>query len=243
MDMKSLIMLAAAFAATTPLLAADAAGKDDVTAAAKKLDAAANYSWTTTMESSRFTPGPSHGKTEKGGYTYLDFSMMDNTIEAVLKGTNGAIKTEEGWQSLADAAKGGGDGGFNPARFMAMRVQSTKAPAAEAPDIAAKAKDLTKTNDMYVGDLTEDGVKSLMMFGRGGGPGGFQPPPITGAKGSVKFWVKDGVLTKYEYKVQAAMKNQDGDDMDMDSATTVEIKDVGATKVTVPDEEKAKIGG
>ncbi len=237
--MKSLMILATTLAASSTLLAGDATGKDDVKGAAQKLAAADNYSWTTTTESSQFRPGPSHGKTEKGGFTYVDFSFQDNTIEAVVKGGKGAIKTEDGWKSLEDAAKASADGGFNPGMFMARRMQNYKAPAVEAEDIAGKTKDLTKADDVYAGDLTEDGTKSLMTFG-GRRPGG-QPPPITNAKGSAKFWIKDGVLTKYQFKVQGTMKNRDGDDMDIDRTTTVEIKDVGTTKVTVPDEAKNKI--
>jgi hypothetical protein len=37
------------------------------------------------------------------------------------------------------------------------------------------------------------------------------------------------------------MKNRDGDDMDIDRTTTVEIKEVGATKITVPDEAQKKM--
>ncbi len=234
--MKSLIMLATTLAASTTLLAADSTGKDNVKSAAQKL-AADNYSWTTTTESPQFSPGPSHGKTEKGGYTYVDFSMQDNTIEAVVKGTNGAIKTEDGWQSLNDAAKSSGDGGFNPRVFMARRMQNFKAPVEQAEDLAGKAKDLVNTNNAISGDLTEEGAKSLMTFGRRGGG---QGPAISNAKGSVKFWIKDGVLTKYQFKVQGTM-NRNGEDMDIDRTTTVEIKDVGTTKVTVPEEAKKKM--
>jgi hypothetical protein len=235
-NMKSLIILATTLAASTSLMAADATGKDDVKNAAQKLAAADNYSWTTTMESSQFKPGPSHGKIEKGGYTYVDFSMQDNKIEAVAKDGKGAIKTEDGWQSLEDAAKTGGDGGPNPRMFIARRMQNFKAPAVEAGDLAGKTKDLAKADDAYAGDLTEDGAKSLLTFGRRGG----QAPAVSNAKGSVKFWLKDGVLTKYQFKVQGTI-NRNGDDVDIDRTTTVEIKDVGTTKITVPDAAKSKM--
>lgn len=235
--MKNLIILAMTLAASTALLAADS-GKDDVKNAVEKLAAADNYSWTTTVESPQFSPGPSHGQTEKNGYTHVDFSFQDNTIEAIMKGTNGAIKTDDGWQSVAEAAKDNGDGGgFNPKMFMARRMQNYKAPATDAQELIDKAKDLVLTNSAYAGDLTEDGVKSLMRFGRRGGQGA----PVKNAKGTVKFWVKDGVLTKYEYNVQGTTKNRDGEDVDIDRTTTVEIKDIGTTKVNVPAEAKSKM--
>jgi hypothetical protein len=235
--MKSLICIATALALSGTLLAADPASKDDVKNAAGKLAAADNYSWLTTVESSQFQPGPSHGKTEKGGFTYVDFNFQDNKIESFVKDGKGAIKGDEGWKSLDDASKDDGSGGFNFMRFLAMRMQQYKAPAAESVEILGDTKDLTKAEDAYSGDLTEAGAKYLLTFRRGGGDG----PAVSNAKGTIKFWIKDGVLTKYQYKVQGTM-NFNGDDQAFDRTTTVEVKDVGATKVVVPDDAKAKVG-
>ena len=232
--MKSLMILAATLATSTALLAADSS-KDDVKNAVQKLAAADNYSWTTTVESPQFTPGPSHGQTEKEGYTHVDFSFQDNTIDAIVKGTNGAIKTDDGWQSLAEAAKDSGDGGFNPKMFIVRRMQNFKTPAMDAQGLIDKTKDLVLTNETYAGNLTEDGAKSLMTFARGG-----QSSAVSNAKGTVKFWLKAGVLTKYQFNVQGTV-NRNGEDMDIDRTTTVEIKDVGTTKVTVPPEAKSKM--
>ena len=116
-------------------------------------------------------------------------------------------------------------------------MQNFKAPAAQAEDLAGKVKELKQDGDVYSGELTEEGAKSQLMFGgRGGGNG----PEISGAKGSVKFWVKDGVLSKYEVKVQGKV-SFNGNDRDVDRTTTVEIKDIGSTKVQVPDDAKKKL--
>ena len=78
------------------LVAANAAPKDDVTAAAKKLADKDNYAWKQKTENAGgggFGGGTSEGKTEKDGYLWLSMTMRDNTIEAVKKGDKGAIKT------------------------------------------------------------------------------------------------------------------------------------------------------
>jgi hypothetical protein len=232
--MKSLLICSTTLLAAVSLMAAD---KDDVASAAKKLAGADNYSWTTTMVSPNFSPGPSHGKAQHDGLVWQDFTTRDDTIEAYAKAGKGAIKTEDGWQSLDDAAKDdGGGGGFNFKRFLAMRMRDFKTPAAQAEEIAGQTKDLTKTDDTYAGDLTEEGAKSLLTFGRRGG----QETTVSDAKGSVKFWIKDGVITKFQTKVSGTV-TRDGNDRDVDRTTTVEIKDVGATKITVPDEVKSKM--
>src|SRR5579863_3845017 len=113
------------------LLTAYAGPIDDVKSAATSLAGQTNYAWEATVEvppDSQFKPGPTDGKTEKDGYTTLAFSFGDNTTEAVIKGTNGAVKTEDGWKSLPEAMKGGG-GGFNPTMFIARMVGNYQVPA------------------------------------------------------------------------------------------------------------------
>jgi hypothetical protein len=81
--------------------------------------------------------------------------------------------------------------------------------------------------------------------GQGGGRrnrgGNANAPEISNAKGSAKFWIKDGLLSKYEFKVSGKI-SFDGNDREVDRATTVEIKDVGTTKVEIPEEAKKKLG-
>jgi hypothetical protein len=240
--MKKNILLGTIALLAGSLIAADSSPKDDVTAAAKKLADSSGYSWKQTMDlgpNSQFTPGPTEGKTEKDGFTWLSVTFNDNTSEGVMKGTKVAVKTDEGWKT-AEEAGGGGGGGFNPGTFMARRMQSLKAPAAEVEDLVSKAKGIKKDGDVFSGDLTEDGAKALLSAGFGRRGGGQAPPPATDAKGSVKFWIKDGALTKYESKL-SGKREFNGEVRDIVRTTTVEIKDVGTTKLEVPEEAKKKL--
>jgi hypothetical protein len=240
--MKTKVIIGAVALLAGPLLAADSSPKDEVKNAAKKLADKANYSWKSTVQvpegggGGRFRPGPTEGKTEKDGLTYLSMTRGDNTVEAVLQGGKGALKLQEGWQSLAEAtADDGGQPG--PGRFIGRMVQNYKVPAVEAADLVGITKELKAEDGLISGDLTEEGAKSLLTFGgRGGGNG----PEISQAKGSVRVWIQNGVLSKYEYKVQGKV-SFNGNDRDIDRTTTVEIKDVGTTKVEVPEAAKKKL--
>jgi len=231
--MKTSLIFGIMLAAATSLVAADSTPKDDVTNAAKALADKANYSWTTTVvvpESARFRPGPTDGKTEKDGATQVTMTFGDNTTEFILQGGKSAIHTEDaGWQSPSELDDQG------PGRFLGMMVKNFKAPTAQATDLAGQVKELKKDGDVYSGDLTEEGAKDLIRFRRGGNA------EVSDAKGSAKFWIKDGVLSKFEYKVTGKM-NFNGNDVDVDRDTTTEFKNVGATKVEVPDEAKKKLG-
>ncbi|MGD0252295.1 MAG: hypothetical protein ABSC01_06315 [Verrucomicrobiota bacterium] len=229
--MKKSILFGTLALLAGPLIAADSSPKDDVIGAAQKLAATASYSWNQTVvvpESAQFKPGPTDGKTEKGGATYVKMSFGDNTTEIVMKGDKAAVTDPDGdWQSITNLE----NDSEGPGRFLVGMVRNFRAPAAQATNLVASVKELKKDGDVYAGDLTEDGAKELLTFRRGGGA------TVSNPKGSVKFWVKDGQLSKYEYAVQGKV-DFNGNEVDVDRDTTVVIKDVGATKVVVPDGAK-----
>ena len=238
--MKKITLCALSVFIAGAVMAAESAA--EVKAAAKKLTEKGNYSWKATTDfgggagggggRGRGFGGPVEGKVADG-LTYVTTTRGDNTTEVVLQGTKGAIKLQDGWESLAAAGEGEG-----PGRFISRMYQNYKAPAEQAEELAGKVKTLTKEGDAYSGALTEEGAKSFLTFGRRGGGGG--GPEISNAKGTAKFWVKDGALSKYEYNVQGTVTFGDND-RDVNRTTTVEIKDVGTTKVSVPEEAKKKL--
>lgn len=214
---------------TGQLVAADSNPKDDVVAAAKKLGATPNYSWKQNVvvpEDSPFKPGPTEGKTEKGGVTYFTVSFGDNTTKIFLKNGQSAISDPDGGWATAkelDSDEGG------PGRFMATLARTFKAPAEQAEELAGTAKELKADGGVISGDMTEAGAKSQFRFGS-----------VTNPKGSVKFWVKDGQLAKYEFKLSGHAEFN-GNEFDVDRDTTIEITDVGTTKIDVPADAKKKL--
>jgi hypothetical protein len=233
--MKRLLILAAALSACGSILAAEADAKAEVKAAAKKLADKGNYSFTTTTKfeggPGNFRPGPTDGQTD-AGLIYLKSTFGERTIESLVRGDKAATKTEDGWQNV-DELEG------NRA-FMARRLKTYKAPAQEADSMADKSKNLKKDAGAIAGDMTEDGAKDLLSFGRRPNPDSNRPAPKD-ARGTVKFWLKDGALTKFEYNVQGKVTGRDDQEMTVNRTTTVEIKDVGTTKLSVPDEAKKKL--
>jgi hypothetical protein len=236
-------------------LAAEANPRDakaDIKAAAKKIQDASGYSWTSTPKSEgggggggqggRFQPGPTEGKLEKDGFVWIKTTQGDNSTEAVLKGGKVAVKTADGWKAGSEfqGGQGGGQQGRrDPAAGLARRLQNFKAPAIDAEGLVDKVGDVKDEGEgAFSGALTEDGAKSLMTFGGRGGGG--NAPQITDPKGTVKFWVKDGALVKYEYNVQGKMTVRDRE-ININRTVTVEFKDVGSTKVEVSEDAKKKL--
>lgn len=235
--MKRSLLAPLAFSALVVVALADA--KEDVKTAAKKVTDAPAYTWTTTteIEGAQWTPATITGKALKGGPAVITSERDGQVTTAVVHGEKGAVKTDEGWKTaeeLRNAASGGGGRGGRGAMLLRIRP-----PADEAARIADKAKELKAADGVVSGDLTEEGAKELATQGRARAGG--QAIEARNAKGSVKYWIKDGQLSKMQLKVAATM-TVNGEDRDMARTTTYEIKDVGSTTVAVPDDAKKALG-
>jgi len=234
--MKEKILFGAITLLAGSLLAADSNPQDAITGAAAGLGTKDNYSWKTTIDlGSGAMVGTIDGKTEKGGATFLALAGGDQSMDAVLKGGKGVLKLDEGWKLISAVATNSDEG--QAPRIIARILQGLRMPAVEAAELAAKAKDLKSTNGVYSGDLTLAAIKELMRFGKQSGGDSLE---VKDAKGSVKFWLKDGSLSKYEYTVEGSV-TINGDEQEGTLKNTVEIKDVGTTKVTVPEEAAKKL--
>lgn len=233
--MKQTILFGAITLLAGSLLAADSNPQDAVKDAAKKLGEKDNYSWTTTIDLGGDMTGTIDGKAEKAGATTLALSAAGQEINAVLKGDKGVVKLDDSWKTLKSVAEDKDQ--QEPMRIAARILQTQKAPAAEAADLAGKTKELKVADGVYSGDLTADGIKELLSVIKQAAGGSLE---VSGAKWSVKFWLKDGAISKYESTMTGTAKF-DGDDHDVNLKNTVQIKDVGTTKVTVPEEAAKKL--
>ena len=235
--MKRIIVLGLIGILANTLGAADTSSRDKVTKAATAVGDKLNYSWaTSTVEAdgSLGRLGTIQGKAEKGGVTYLSFSVGGLPVEVCMKGEKGAAKALEGWQTFDEIAQTGG-----AATAVVRYLRIYKTPVAETASLAAQVKELTEADGAIAGELKEDAVKELLLLGTRQREGQ-APPQTTDAKGAVKFWIKDGALTRFELKVSGKVTAGERES-NINRTTTVEIKDVGTTKLEVPDEAKAKL--
>jgi hypothetical protein len=205
--------------------------------ATKQLGDKPNYSWTTTTKEGDGSPGrvgPIEGKAEKGGLTYLSFAIGAVPVEVYMNGQKGAAKALEGWQTFDEIAQTSGT-----AAAVVRFLRIYKAPGAESAALSEKMKEVKEAEGVISGDLKEEAVKELLERGARRREGQ-EPPKIAGPKGSMKFWIQNGALTKYEVNIQGKVTAGDRE-FDVNRTTTVEIKDVGSTKLEVPAEAKGKM--
>jgi hypothetical protein len=166
--------------------------------------------------------------------------MFGQDAQAAFKGEKVAVLVEGTWQ----AAPNSGAMEFgNPGAMAAQFLAGTGTAVEDASYILARAKELKPgEGGLLSGNLTEAGAKDLLAFGRrrgggsGGAPAGAEPKD---AKGTVKFWLKDGALLKYQSHLTGKMSFMpDQEPQNWDVTRTVEISGVGSTKVEVPDAAK-----
>ena len=118
-------------------------------------------------------------------------------------------------------------------------LRSYKAPSVECGDLGRELQNAKEEKGIISGDLKGDVVKKYLEFYV---PtyAGQAAPKITDLKGSAKFWIETGKLTKYELDVECKVARGD-QESEFHRATTVEIKNVGTTKLDVPEEAKQKL--
>lgn len=231
--MKIVICLALVGSAFSTALAADEELRQLLVGRAKKLADQPSYSWVSTSKSAEGTvdwrQGPTHGQTEKSGPSYVKFTLGDHTVEMAFQGDKAAIKWEDQWHGLMDLK--------DDLSWVADRLKTYLLAAHEASFLASHAVGLkTGPDGVYTGRLEEKAIVALVSRGR---------RTITQApdmKGTVKFWVKNDLIHRYEFNVQGQLKfGEDQPGATLDRTTVVEIDQIGATKVTLPEECRRKL--
>jgi len=222
----------------TTVSPAEAANPGEAVAGAtRRLNETPNYSWaTSTVEAdgSAGKLGTIQGKAEKGGVTWLSFVVSGLPVSVCKKGDKGAANALAGWQTFDELAQMGGT-----AATVVRYLRSYQAPAGETTMLAGKVKELKAADGAIAGELKDDAVRELLLMGNRQREGQ-EPPKTTEAKGAIKFWIQNGALTKVEIKVSGKITAGDKEST-INRTTTVEIKDVGTTKIELPDEAKAKL--
>lgn len=237
----TLICLPVLLALALPSIGARAADPAaQVASAAEKLAAAESYAWKTLTQTgqSGSRAGQFEGSATKAGLIHLSSISADPGAEAYLMNGKGALKREGLWQTLGEAAQSTNTQA-GAGRWVGRMLQSYKAPAAEAAELAAKSTSLRRDNDAIAGILSGDAVRAIIS--RWGVRVGDAEMQISDARGLIKFWVRDGLLTKYEYRVYAVL-GLEGSRRTVDRTITVELDQIGTAKVDLPEEARQKLG-
>jgi hypothetical protein len=221
--------IATAFANPSP--------QEEVATSSRALSTSPNYSWTATAaapQSSAIRPLSIEGKAEKDGLTSVILRFGGRTIEGYLVGNKAYVTSPDlNWDSIPEMQKG-----ERPGQFMERMVREVVPPARQITELAQSTTTMSKDGEVFSGDIDEMSGQTLL---EPHAPGVKSGVVAKSTGGKVKLWTKGRDVTKYEFTVNATA-TVDGKQIDASRTTTVEIKDVGTTAVTLPARAREKLG-
>jgi hypothetical protein len=240
LSMRSRVLFAVlALTLSTPAFAVEP--KDELLAAVNKLAESPNYSWITKVEGGYFG-GVGEGRTEKNGATRIAVNLGDDTYDVIVRGGKAAAKGIGGWASAAELARDAEDEGmnFSTERFLVATIANFKTPAAQAKELCEGLQSVGKSGDAFSADVSPDVITRLLSLLRRRSIGDSPKVEVKDQVGSLKCWVRDGLLAKMELHLQGTVKFNNNE-RKIDRTATTEIKNVGQTKVEVPEDAKGKL--
>jgi len=225
-----ILALGAFFCMTGTVLAADPV--DEVNDAAKKLADTGNYSWrSVTNDASNSLTVVVDGQTQEDGSTLIKLTGGGSYAQIALRGRNSVLNVGGGWQTADEAADQP-----QAARFMS----SVMSPALVASQIASRLDDLKPQGNVFTAQLSGGEVSNLLRPLYSLDAIRTRGMNNAGAKASIKFWIKDGLLEKFQVHITGT-SSRGGADTAVDRTVTVDFRDVGKTKVSLPEQAKKKL--
>lgn len=137
----------------------------------------------------------------------------------------------------AGPGRGDGDGANAPAYSNLQKTLSR--PHEEVGIIIAGYTEIKVEGEVASGPLSETAAMLLLVH-----PGQNEITPLS-ASGSFRMWVRDGVLSKFETKLEGKLSVQTSAgrrEVTVHQTATTIITNVGATKFDVPAEAKQRLG-
>lgn len=205
----------------------------DLPSAVRALFTAPNHRW---VSVTRTTPGPfpelrTEGATERGGWSMAtrtgdgpDLHLVRHANSIVLQDRDGhwlsPAETRQRLTALGRSARGG---------LLGLGAVS---PAVLAASLAGKLRNLRVEDNAILGSVDGPDAATLLMPA---GPRGAATPGLRFTSAEVRFWINDGTLAKFELVARAQVTGPDGTARELETTAFTEFKDVGSSRVEVPD--------
>lgn len=223
----------------------DAAAKNFIARAVRKLADASGYRWTTTIAARDSAPfaraGGDSGSTEKGGFTHAAISSATGTREFVTKAGKTAVLVDGNWRKLEPPAAQVGRASANPAAADFRTISDFKLPAARALELIGMGASCRREGNTVTVTLSPDVAGKLLEAEfpapRRRGGGGQTEVPIKDPKATVVFQIEEGILNEFTLNLSGSRKIFDNE-VKLDRSKTTKIAATGSTKVETADDAR-----
>ena len=201
--------------------------------AIQKLADSANFTWRAiTRETSQSVTVIQDGQTQQDGSTLIRLNSGGSNIQIALKGGSSVLNVGGAWMTADEATDQ-----RQAARFMS----TVTSPALVAGRIASRLDNLRADGSEFVAQLSGGEVNNVISPLYSLDAIRIRGVSETGAKATIKFWITAGVLTKYQVHATGTM-TRGGDATPVDLTVTVDFRDIGTTKVSLPEQARKKLG-
>ena len=232
---KAIVLNLVAFAVLISAQAADAE-RMLVQESAQLLRSAPSYSWTamvSPVESTGHRAVEIEGRVEKDGPTSVTLRFGDRTVHGYLLGSKAFVTSPDTkWKDIPEMRKG-----ETPGEFITRLVRGVTPPDKQIRELLGRSAELRQEGEVVTASLPQPSAQALLEPRHAGR---FKGPEVRDASGTVKFWTAAGAITKYEYTLRGKTM-MDGEEKEFVRTTVVEIRDIGTTKVDLPDIAKEKL--
>jgi hypothetical protein len=207
-------------------------------AGVQALKAAPNYAWTITTEmpGAPFKVASMRGRADADGWLVLE-TEVGGRRRMVVGRREGRVFNEAGvWRSPAEAERLKGD-----ENTAAQDLMGAPTPTGELAALLPKLGGLRREADgSYYGALPEVSAKGLILaVMKGRAPGGFSPE-LKAPVGNLRLWLQDGRPQRYVISATATASLPFAT-KEIKRISTVEISEVGSTRVEVPVAARTKL--
>lgn len=226
---------------------AHAGPTDQAIVAAMKIVEAKNYAWTVSVPSAGRALPVREGKSEKDGFTTVTFidpqspmlrqisRLNEGEVKAVFYGSeNFVFQTTDGWKNGHELVTLGSRrrvGPRDPDYWISLQ-----SPGEELEIIVGSYTELHEVKGGVAGTLSDDGARQLL---------GSVKAPAVSATGTFVLALSGGTLAAFVIDLSGTvMTGPPGEEKESPPQRRVlitELKEVGRTKVEVPDEARLKL--
>lgn len=193
---------------------------DDLAAAIGHLNAASSLTWIVKPDRAAPRTTPIEWQTDQQGWI-LGRWLSDDEPWSVSDGSQRFVRKQGRWTRTGTPSLP------EDASFLRAR-----AAVENVTDIAGALLNIRIEGDAIVGDLKPEFAARQLTFDSG---------PPTDASGSARFWVKDGVLQRYQVHRQGTIRHR-GETRAHNTTIEVQFTNIGSTKVVVPTQLRALFG-
>ena len=241
------------------VLAAGATPRDDVAAAIQKLADSGDYAWRTVPFAEDAAPPDAdfetiparfeqtaqdqiEGKVQKDGLVALRAQIGDAVVGFYMHHAHMAIQTTQGqWTSETQLLS---QGYLSIPDQLLTQAEFLLPPAVEARQYFERIQNIHREGDAYVGEIPQDAAIAMLEERKRKQNDG-KEWRLAEAKATVKFWISDGVLSKYQVHwtidpyICVFGLNEWANESDITETTA--ISDNGKTTIHLPPEAEAEL--